>query len=220
MKKDETPTPDEETPATQIDLEPIQMQTIDLPIIGLTPLIVHRWSEKAKKQMLDAQTSRGTRKKKDPKNPHQDYLESLYALDDGTPGFPSAAFKAAMVGACRRFDGITMVVAKTAFVVLGDGPELLVPIIGDHEMREDTVRVGMGTADLRYRAMFPNWGTTLRVTFDPQILSLRSIVALANAAGFGGVGEWRPSAPKSSTGTFGMFAVYEGANLKKEVEGR
>jgi len=26
-----------------------------VPIVGLTPLIVHQWSEKAKRQMLDAQ---------------------------------------------------------------------------------------------------------------------------------------------------------------------
>ena len=34
-----------------------------------------------------------------------------------------------------------------------------------------------------------------------------SVVSLVNAGGLGGVGEWRPSAPKSNSGVFGRYEV-------------
>jgi len=34
-----------------------------------------------------------------------------------------------------------------------------------------------------------------------------SILALADAAGVGGIGEWRPTSPKSATGSYGTFEV-------------
>ena len=37
-----------------------------------------------------------------------------------------------------------------------------------------------------------------------------SVIALVDAAGMGGVGEWRPSAPKSATGSYGQFRVASG----------
>lgn len=212
-------TPD--VPATAIDLQRIDFQTIEVPILGATPLIVHRWSEKAIKQMQEKQAGRGTRAKKDIRDPEAEYESSMYRMPDGSPGFPSAAFKAAAVGAVRNFDGLTMVQAKQAMLMLGEGPELLVPILGEPEMRTDMVRVGMGTSDMRYRAMFSTWGTILKVTYNPAILTVNSVMTLIQASGFGGVGEWRPSAPKSATGTFGMFNVFNGGieQLRKEVYG-
>lgn len=210
-KKDTPETPEVmEVPADPIRLQPIKLQTVELAVVGVTGLIVHRFDEKAKRIMLEAQQTRGTRAKKEPKDPEGDYKRSLYRLPDGREGFPAPGFKAAIVGACRHFDGISMVQAKQALIVLGEGPEQLTPIFGTSKLREDAVRVGMGTADLRYRGHYDPWGTVLTIRFMPSVLDTSSIVALVNAAGFGGVGEWRPSAPKSSTGSFGMFQVFDG----------
>ena len=70
-------------------------------------------------------------------------------------------------------------------------------------MREDMVRVGMGTADIRYRAEYTNWQAVLRVQFMPNIIDLGSIVALIDAGGSNGVGEWRPE----KNGSFGTYQV-------------
>lgn len=43
------------TTKNQIELPPIELVTFQLRLVGDSPLIVHRWSEKAKKQMLDKQ---------------------------------------------------------------------------------------------------------------------------------------------------------------------
>jgi hypothetical protein len=181
------------TNETAIELPKLNIQTMDILIVGDTPLICHRWSEKAKKQMLDKQMKKA-KPGKEAKDPEQDFIDSLYQLPEGGFGFPVIAFKNAAVTACTSVDGITKVAARQAFRV-GSTLEKseLVPIEGGKpEPREDMVRIGMGTADIRYRGQFPQWWCTVRVRFNANVLSAEQIVNLFNTAGFGvGVGEWR-----------------------------
>ena len=167
-----------------ITLHRIERETISVRLSGTAPLIVHRFDEKAKQMMLDAQQTK-TRAKKEAKDP------------------------VALFEACRLFDGISMVTAKQMIRVIGFGPDQLVPLIldGPPVMREDTVRVGMGTADLRYRAQYTNWAVDLQIQYVPSQISLDSIVSLVDAGGIGGVGEWRPSSPKGATGSYGTWTV-------------
>ena len=159
-----------------------------ITLSGTTPLIVHRFAEKARKEMLNKITGKA-RMKADPYDADQAYFDSLYLLPDGTPGFPAVAFKAAAVNAANDA-GIQKVLARRAFHITGGE---LVPIRGEHRMREDMVRIAMGTADVRHRAEFLEWEVTVPVTYNASIISLEQLVNLFNIAGFGvGVGEWRP----------------------------
>jgi len=85
---------------------------------------------------------------------------------------------------------MTKVAARQSFHVLGD----MAQIDGDAPvMREDMVRIGMGTADLRYRGEFRQWRTTFKVAFNAGVMSAEQVINAFNVAGFGvGVGEWRP----------------------------
>lgn len=171
-----------------IDIPALQIRTAMITLSGTTPLIVHRFAEKARKEMLNKITGKA-RMKADPYDADQAYFDSLYLLPDGTPGFPAVAFKAAAVNAANDA-GIQKVLARRAFHI--EGGEL-VPIKGEHRMREDVVRIAMGTATLRHRAEFPEWEVTVPVTYNASIISLEQLVNLFNIAGFGvGVGEWRP----------------------------
>lgn len=195
--------------APSIRLRRLERIVLEVPIRGTAPLIVNRWSEKAKQMMLEAQQS-SARAKKEPKNPEALFEASRYRLADGRDGIPAAGFKAAIVHAARNFDGVTIVGLKTLVYVIGEGDDQLVPIeYGTVNMREDTPRNANGVADLRYRAQFWPWSATLRVRTVKGRLDLESLLALVDAAGLGGVGEWRPSAPKSATGTYGTFEVIE-----------
>jgi hypothetical protein len=71
-------------------------------------------------------------------------------------------------------------------------------------MREDMVRVGMGTADIRHRAEFETWGAMLRVQHNANVLSAEQVISLFEAGGFGvGIGDWRPE----KDGVNGRFHV-------------
>ena len=193
------PTTPPKTDATLISIPPIELTTYVFHIVGDSPLICHAWSAKAKQEMLDKQMGKA-RGKKEPKNPQQDYEGAFYRLPDGTPAFPTIAFKAAAVNAARQVEGLTMTFLRGAFHTVGE----LVAIIGEPTMREDMVRVGMGTADLRYRPEFAEWGVNLNVRLNTRALTLEQLIHLFNQAGFSvGVGEWRPE----KDGRNGMFHV-------------
>lgn len=183
-----------------VELKSIRIERINLEIEGDSALIVHAWSAKAKKEMLDKQMKKA-KTAKDAKDPQRDYEESFYRLPDGKPGFPTIAFKQAAVSAGGRFsDGLKMTELRGAFFIDGE----LAEIKGKPNMREDMVRVGMGTADIRYRPEFKTWRVTLPIKYNADKISLEQLVNLFNLAGFGvGVGEWRPE----KDGQYGMFHV-------------
>ena len=183
----------------QIVLPKMDIRHIEIDLIGDSPLICHRWSEKAKREILDSHMHKA-KPAKAAKDPERDYLESLYPLPNGGYGFPAVAFKAAAVDACSHVDGVTKVLARGAFHINGE----MVPIDGQPAMREDMVRVGMGTADIRYRGEFKTWTARINVRFNAAVLSAEEIVNLFNTAGFAiGGGEWRPQ----RDGSYGMFHV-------------
>lgn len=189
-----------------ITLGRIERPTIKVGIRGTAPLIVHRWSDKARKMMLDKQM--GKKPKKEVKDPQSDYEASMYRFPDGGHGFPTLAFKAATVGAGRHFNGVTMTALRQALHFQGvtiETGELLtrLDVQSGPVMREDMVRVGMGTADIRYRAMYPEWGAELLVSYFPNLIDVESVLALVDAGGMAGVGEWRPE----KDGAFGTYEV-------------
>lgn len=195
-------------PNTTIEVPNFARGRATLTLAGDSPLICHAWSDKAKKMMLDKQMKKA-KGGKEAKDPEQDFYDSLYHHPDGGYGFPVVGFKASAVSACRYVDGLPMTVARGAFHINGE----LVKIEGsDPTMREDMVRVGMGTADIRYRGQFDPWNAKLDLVYNPQALSLEQIVNLFNIAGFGvGVGEWRPE----KDGQYGRFHVQDVAEAKR-----
>lgn len=188
----------------EIQIHRIAMDEIEIPIVGLTPLVTHKWSEKALGMMRDKQAQKVT-KKKEAKDPVAECEAATYRLPDGRAGVPASAFKSAIVQGARNFDSLTMTAVKQAVYVVGLGADQLVPIIGEAEMWESPVRIAMGTTDLRYRPRFWPWAATLTVRFNSAVLSKESVANLVHAGGMAGVGEWRPSSPKSHTGSYGMF---------------
>jgi hypothetical protein len=192
-----------------IALPKLDIRTIDVRLVGDSSLIVHHWSQKAIKQMLDKQMGKAS-EGKEHKNPVRDYEESCYVItpapegkpfEDGVFGFPAIAFKSAAVEACTSLGkSITKVAARQAFHVVGE----LVVIEGKPRPREDMVKISMGTADIRYRAEFPEWSTVIRIRYNARVLSAEQIVNMLNTAGFAvGVGEWR----SERDGSHGLFHV-------------
>jgi len=188
------------TKTTVVELPAMDIRVMTINLVGDSPLVVHKWSDKAKKMMLDKQMQKAEKGKKVAKDPEQDYRDSMYEHPDGGYGFPAVAFKAAAVSACSQIDGMTKVQARGAFHVVGD----MVKVDGVPNMREDMVRVGMGTADIRYRGEFKKWKCKLTVRYNARSLSAERIINLFNIAGFAvGVGEYRPE----KNGSWGMFSV-------------
>src|SRR5690606_31114943 len=94
--------------STAIELPPLALETVEIPLIGTSPLIVHASSEKALRAMADKQQKKAT-KGREAKVPFEDFVGSLYWLsekpakpteedvDAARFGLPSIAFKSAAV---------------------------------------------------------------------------------------------------------------------------
>jgi hypothetical protein len=198
-----------DTAAIVIDRLPAE--TIRVPIVGTAPLLIHRFSEKAKRQMLD--NMQGRKSPKERKDPQSEYAAAAYRFEDGGFGFPVIGFKAATVGGARFYSAVTMTALKQFLFFrgeLGRDGQMLARIEGEPRMREDVVRVGRGT-DLRYRPEFMPWRTELLITYVTSVLTRNSVLSLIDAGGMGvGVGEWRPE----RGGDFGTYMV----DTEREVE--
>src|ERR1700674_1136233 len=188
----------------QISIDEMVLGRMRIRIVGTSPLIVHKWDEKVKKEMLDAQMgipkAAGTPKHAK-KDPEADYRASLYIRADKSYGFPAIGLKAAAVRACTFMSDMKMTEARGMFhiipdLVMVDGALLkddLVKIDGEPHMRQDMVRVGMGSADIRHRAEFKEWSSTFDVEFMAGLFQPETLINMFNIAGFAvGIGEWRP----------------------------
>lgn len=192
-----------------ISLARPKREILEIEIVGTAPLITHAWSQKAKEMMLAAQ--QGKKIAKEPKNPKADFEASRYRFADlSGDGFPTMGFKQSTVSGGGRLFGkaVKMTELRQHLLFLADGPGTdglqLTRIISDEpEMREDLVRLNGTTADLRYRAVYENWSAVLRIQFVPSVIDKESVLALVDAGGANGIGEWRPE----RDGSFGTYEV-------------
>jgi hypothetical protein len=225
------------TDGTRLVIKPVETETLIIPVTGTAPLIVSRFSEKAKKQMLDAQL--GIKKQPEKRDPESEFQASLYKAglvnpggpagmylldDEGKPtqdlnpnqryGLPSMAFKMATIGAGRFYGKAVKMTELRQFMffnginVSGEAGRMVV-IDGVPEQREDYVRLaGVNhPADLRYRGCFYEWKAVLEVRYTRNLLDRDSLVSLIDAGGFG-VGVGEWRPERN--GEFGTFSVDDG----------
>lgn len=195
----------EKTTATPVKIQPLKIARTLIAVRGVSPLIVHNWSEKAKRQMLEKQTEGKSARKKDLKVPKEDFLASRYLNADGQECIKTASFAKSLVTAARWTD-MKMTEVRGVFFVVGELLPILTPDGKDAVgvMRDDMVRVFGGTADIRFRACYEKWACHLLVEYNENALGLQQLYELVNLAGFSvGVAEWRPE----KGGQYGRFEV-------------
>lgn len=192
--------------AKEITIPALNIKHMTIRVVGDSPLVMHKWSEKAKRMIKDKQAKRSP-KAREVRDPEQEYINSMHYIGnpkDKVYGFPSVGFKLATVAACRNVEGIPMTLARGAFHVMGE----YVEIHGEPTMREDMVRVTSGSADIRYRGEFKDWWADVPIRFNADVLSPEQIITLFNIAGFAcGIGEMRPGV---NGFPYGMFHVEGG----------
>ena len=190
---------------TTIEIPKVEIAMVKFRIRGITPLIVSRFSEKAKQMMLEKQMKKASAGK-EAKKPEEQYENSLYKFADGKrTGFPAVGFKAAMVRGGKQL-GFTMTDLRGRFHVMADEGDL-VEIHGEPHPREDMVRLATGVADIRFRGeYYAGWEAELTIQYFKNAISAEQLAQLLSIAGFScGIGEWRPE--KSNSGSFGLFEL-------------
>ena len=197
--------------AKVVPLKKLNVQTFSVTIRGLTPLVVHRFGEKARK-VIESKGDGKPKEKRGPRSPVEDYKSAFYVIsgEPGTKsaryGIPASGIKKAMVAACAFVDGIAMTFARGAFHVLEDAAGLVELKYKSVSMRSDIVRLNTigNPPDMRYRPEFKDWSATVRIMFNATVITPEQIVDLLSVAGFHiGLCEYRPQ----KNGSWGTFEV-------------
>ena len=203
-----------------VEIKKIEVKELPIKLVGISPLVVHAWGEKAKEELLGKQMGKA-KTKKEFKNPVADFINSLYwltpkpeemtmeafqaALKKGAKfGFPAVAFKASAISAGYRCGALENQVTARGHIHI-DGE--FVEIKGIPEMREDMVRVGgiSKTADIRYRAGFNAWTCSFIVSYTANLFTAEQIINLFEMGGYSvGVGENRP---EKKGGEWGRYKI-------------
>jgi len=216
-----TAKPEEKKEERTIVIEAPKFEIAAIRIRGLAPYVQHKFSAKARAQMIEKQRAGDQAKKgrkRAPKNFEQTYKDAMHVSREGWHGIPAPAFRNACISACRIV-GFKMTHAKLSVFIEADGFDAddgtpLVKINkGKPRVHESSVRNESGVADIRWRPMWEEWEAIVRVRYDADQFSATDVYNLIARAGMQvGVGEGRPDSSNSNGQGWGMFEVIPGAH--------
>lgn len=207
--------------SVKVEIQPPNFKSVTLRCEGTAPLMVHKFSEKMRKQMEEKQTAENkVTKKREPKDYNAEFEGAKYLSTKGWEGIPAIMLRGAMIAACRYTAGLTMTHAKGAFFIKADGRDKidgtpLIKIEGKSEHDKRPVRLESGVADIRNRPRYDDWAVEVTIEFDADLLSANDVAnLLARAGAQVGIGELRPQSRDSFGGDFGTWAVKQPKKLK------
>lgn len=181
--------------------------TFECCIVGTSPLILNRMSQKAQRELL---MPRGRKTAVDKATslkhtPIDEYRASAYTIKDENAPTLLAHLATAFKGALRTA-ALDMPGAKKAQIGrLTYVPGELIGIYGVPKLTMNIVRSAdmNKTPDVRTRAIVPQWACRVSVTFVQPLIRAQAVANLLAAAGITvGVGDWRPEKGSSNYGQF------------------
>lgn len=181
----------------------------DCCIVGTSPLILNRMSEKAKRELLMPKGRKNAAERATTLKhvPVDEYRASAYRLSD--PNAPtllailSTAFKGALRTAALDMPGAKksqigrLTYLAGEFVGIYGLPRLFMSVTRSADMNK--------TPDIRTRAIVPKWACRIQVTYIQPLIRAQAVANLLAAAGMTiGVGDWRP---EKGAGNYGQFRL-------------
>jgi hypothetical protein len=200
--------------ASSVVITPPDIRVIQLQIEGASPLVINKFSAKAKEMMMATQMAGSTAKSKKAREAKD--FETLFngarhVSSDGWDGIHAASFRNAAISACRAA-GFVMTKAKLAIFIEPDGFDAddMTPLVritkGEPQMVVSPCRNASGVIDLRPRPTYFPGGADLRIKYDAGILTETDVVNLMARVGLQvGIGEGRPDSKQSAGVGNGLF---------------
>jgi hypothetical protein len=185
--------------------------TFECYVLGTSPIILNRMSEKVQRELLlprgrKTEVEKATTLKHDP---IAEYRASPYTLKDTKQPTLLAqlatAFKKALMTAALDMPGARK--AQIGRLTWIEGEHVGLYGVPKLFMRTTRSADMNRTPDVRTRAIVPEWAARLEVTFVQPLITAQSVANLLAAAGITvGVGDWRP---EKGAGNYGQFRIVD-----------
>lgn len=192
-----------------IDIVEMSRGTLDLRILGSTPLIMNSMNSKVMRDLLMPPEKKNAAAKASTlkHEPEAEFRRSMYytrSTDAPTAlCIKSTQLKASMMGAALDVPGSSKRQIGRLAWILGDEvpvygvPKLLMSVVRSADMNR--------TPDVRTRAILPHWACEIRIEFVTPLLKQESIINLLATAGFTqGIGDFRP---EKGAGNYGQYTL-------------
>lgn len=201
-----------ESSNSEISIMEVQKGQMEFCILGTSPLIMNRMSQKVWFELLAPKGKKTSAEKASSlkHDPIQEFRDAPYRIDD--PSAPTllallpTMFKRAMGTAALDMPGAKKSQIGRLVYVEGE----LLPVYGTPKVFMAITRSAdmARTPDVRTRCIVPEWACKLQITYTMPILRSQSIANLLAAAGFqSGVGDWRQEKGSGSYGSFKLVSA-------------
>jgi hypothetical protein len=193
-----------------LDIPRIKQGVVEVFVLGVTPLIFNRASEKVKRELLlpRGRLNTAARAANLKHDPISEYRASVYRIRGDNPtrlGMPSTAFKGAMRTAALRLPGVARTEVDQLIYVEG----YTISVFGTPQLKMDMVRMAdrNRTPDIRTRAVLPEWCCKIAIRHTLPLITAQSAANLLAGGGMvAGVGDFRQEKGK---GNFGLFDLVD-----------
>jgi hypothetical protein len=201
----------------ELSIIEVSEASLELYLVGRTPLIINRMAEKAKQELLMPKGKKTAADKASnlKHDPIAEYRSSAYTIIDEKAatyiGMPAAAPKRAIASAALDIPGAKksqigrLVYVKGEILGVYGTPKMFMSITRSADMAK--------TPDVRTRCIVDEWALRMTVSFVVPIVKPQMVLRLINAAGiYIGIGDWRPEKGAGNYGQFRPVALAEAKN--------
>lgn len=206
------PVAEQTQPKVEVRVQQLNCNTITVPIVGKTPLLMDRMSEETMENILKKQTGEAKSGSKKLRDLDKEVKLAIHKTSTGKVGFPAAGFKRGMIESAS-FVGDKFFSKKlvSGGVRILNGEEGLIPI---KYSKMDVFQHNIGH-NVKFSPQFHDWSCELVIQYDANNISAQDIVNLLNYAGmYIGVGSFRPHCSQGGSGEFGSYSVRETTKME------
>jgi len=179
----------------------INLETVNFKIKGMSPLLMDKFPDEAKKQITEKQEGKSQTKKK-PRDIKLEKIQAVHVTSDGQIGFPAVGFKAGLIESTSFIGDKFFSKKLLKGIQIVNANEGLVPI----EFKKQDILEHNIQSNTKYSPQFHDWECILSIQFDKNNISKEDLANLINYAGFYyGIGIWSPRC--KSGGSYGMYRL-------------
>ena len=211
-------------PDGEIQILEISKGIVQVCILGVSPLICNRMSEKARQSLIfpPVKLTPGQRQTNLKHDPLNEYRNSPYVNSgEGLTRIQLLAsmFKGAMKTAALDLPGVAKSKIGRLVYVEGDRVE----VYGTPQVMSAVTRSSdmNRTPDVRTRAILPRWACRISIAYVTPMINQKSVLNLLAAGGItAGIGDWRVEKGSGSYGQYKLVAPDNSEFLSILEEGR